>query len=124
MTLKLGWVSIDAHDPQKLAEFWGEVLDYEVKPDPDPTDGEMEVELLPKDGKGQRLLFVEVHDDKKAKNRVHFDLSPDDQAAEIERVLALGATKADIGQGETTWEVMADPEGNEFCILRPKPQND
>jgi predicted enzyme related to lactoylglutathione lyase len=115
-------VSIDAHDPQKIAEFWGQVLDYEVKPDPDPTDGELEVEVVPRDGKGQRLLIVEVHDEKKVKNRVHFDLTPDDQGAEVERVLALGATKVDIGQGETTWVVMADPEGNEFCILRPKPK--
>ena len=117
MTLELQWVSIDAHDPQKIAEFWAQVLGYEVVPDPDPGDGELEVEIAPKDGNGQRLLIVEVHDEKKVKNRVHFDLTPDDQDAEVERVLALGATKADIGQGETSWVVMADPEGNEFCIL-------
>jgi predicted enzyme related to lactoylglutathione lyase len=120
MAVRFGWVTIDAHDPQKLAEFWAQVLDYESQPDPDPEDGYVEVELLPKDGKGPRLLIGENHDTKTVKNRLHFDLIPDDQGAEVERVLALGATKVDIGQGETSWVVLADPEGNEFCILRAK----
>jgi hypothetical protein len=55
------------------------------------------------------------------KNRLHFDLAPDDQDAEVERLLALGARRVDIGQGETrSWVVLADPEGNEFCVLRPR----
>lgn len=119
MTLKLGWVTIDAHDPEKLADFWCKVLDYEVKSKSEPgDDDDFEVELASKGGEEVRLLFGEVHDDKPVKNRLHFDLRPDDQSAEIERVMALGATKADIGQGDTTWVVLADPEGNEFCILR------
>lgn len=58
------------------------------------------------------------------KNRLHFDLRPDDQAAEVARVEALGARKVDIGQGNQTWIVMADPEGNEFCILRARSPKD
>ncbi len=59
-----------------------------------------------------------VPDAKAVKNRLHIDLRPDDQAAEVERALSLGARHVDIGQGEQTWVVLADPEGNEFCILR------
>jgi hypothetical protein len=53
------------------------------------------------------------------KNRLHLDLRPDDQGAEVERLVSLGAGHADIGQGEHSWVVLADPEGNEFCVLRP-----
>jgi predicted enzyme related to lactoylglutathione lyase len=120
MALRLGWVVIDAHDPDKLAKFWCETLDYEVK-ERDEDDGEVELSLGPKSEAGALLLLIGGnHDDKKVKNRLHFDLRPDDQDAEVERVLALGATKVDIGQGESTWVVLADPEGNEFCILRDR----
>jgi len=71
-------------------------------------------------GEGPDWLFVPVPDDKVVKNRLHFDFTPDDQQAEIDRVLALGARHVDIGQGEQTWIVLADPEGNEFCILSAK----
>ncbi len=77
---------------------------------------------------GRDLLFLAVPDPKTIKNRLHLDLRPDDQKAEVERALALGAKHVDIGQGEQTWVVLADPEGNEFCILRalrpeePRPQ--
>jgi hypothetical protein len=64
------------------------------------------------------VIFLKVPDDKVVKNRLHFDLRPDDQQAEVSRVLGLGATHVDIGQGDVTWVVLADPEGNEFCILR------
>ena len=65
------------------------------------------------------VLFVRVSNEKAAKNRVHLDLRPDDQEAEVSRLEGLGARRADIGQGpEVTWVVMADPEGNEFCVLR------
>jgi hypothetical protein len=62
-----------------------------------------------------------VPEGKEVKNRLHLDLRPDDQAAEVARAEAMGATRVDIGQGEVTWVVLADPEGNEFCILRAKP---
>lgn len=117
MGSKLYCVTVDAHDPRKLADFWAQVLDYKKTYESEPDEDEVEVVISPKDGNGNDILFIEVHDDKEVKNRIHFDLNPTDQAAEVERVLALGATKADIGQKETTWEVLADPEGNEFCIL-------
>ena len=63
---------------------------------------------------GQTVAVVER---KPGKNRLHLDFVPDGQAAEVERLIELGATRADIGQGEQTWVVMADPEGNEFCVL-------
>ena len=67
---------------------------------------------------GSPLLFVRVPEAKAAKNRLHFDLVPDDQEREIERLEALGATRPDIGQsGNESWVVLADPEGNEFCVL-------
>ncbi len=120
MTLELGWVTIDAHEPEKLADFWRQVLGYEVKSTSEPGDDEVYVELVPLDGEGVRLLFLHTPDDKAVKNRLHFDLEPDDQDAEVERVLGLGATKVDIGQGDQTWYVLADPEGNEFCLLRTR----
>ena len=67
------------------------------------------------------MFFAQVPEDKVAKNRIHFDVSPVDvpQEDEVDRILALGATRADIGQsGEESWTVLADPEGNEFCVLR------
>jgi hypothetical protein len=66
------------------------------------------------------LVFVAVPEKKSVKNRVHVDVNPSgvDQAEELERLLALGATRVDVGQGEVPWIVLADPEGNEFCLLR------
>jgi hypothetical protein len=67
--------------------------------------------------------FLRVGDPKRVKNRLHLDVAPfagDDQAAEVARLRALGATPADVGQGEVTWVVLADPEGNEFCVLSPR----
>jgi len=58
------------------------------------------------------------------KNRLHLDLTPKDQDAEVERVIELGATRVDIGQGEVGWVVLGDPEGSEFCVLRPRPTDD
>ena len=66
------------------------------------------------------LCFLAVPEGKTIKNRLHIDLDPDDRDAEVERLVALGATRADVGQGAAaTWAVLADPEGNEFCVLRP-----
>lgn len=113
MALDLAWVAVDSKDPETLARFWAEVLGSEIV-DSDPE----EVLMRPKDGSGPHVIFLKVPDDKIVKNRLHFDLRPDDQQAEVDRVLALGAVHVDIGQGEVTWEVLADPEGNEFCILR------
>jgi hypothetical protein len=63
------------------------------------------------------ILFVPAPEAKSCKNRLHLDFRPDDQDAEVERLVGLGATHADVGQGDQTWVVLSDPEGNEFCVL-------
>lgn len=124
MTLKLDFVTIDAHDPGAAAAFWVEALeDYEILEDPsdaDEVDEDDEVVVLPRSRKGAKLLFIKVPDDKAVKNRLHFDLRPEnaEQDEEVARLEALGATKVDIGQGDARWTVLNDPEGNEFCVLR------
>lgn len=126
LTLQVAWLTLDAHDPEALARFWGQALDLEVAydsaTDPDAgPGGEREILLVPRAGDGPRLLLLEVHEPKTVKNRLHLDLRPDDRDAEVARLEALGARRADIGQGsEVTWVVLADPEGNEFCVLRPR----
>jgi predicted enzyme related to lactoylglutathione lyase len=105
-------VVVDAHDPAAQARFWCGVLDWRIFHE---ADGEV---VITKDGKTfPGLVFVPVPEAKQVKNRLHLDLAPDDQAAEVERIIGLGATKVDIGQGDVGWVVLADPEGNEFCVL-------
>jgi hypothetical protein len=103
---------VDAADPARLARWWAEVLDYHVsleRPD--------EVDIDSPDG-GPTIVFVPVSDDKKVKNRLHIDLRPEDRDAEVERLVNMGARHVDVGQGDdATWMVLADPEGNEFCVL-------
>jgi predicted enzyme related to lactoylglutathione lyase len=116
MASRLYNITIDAHDPRALAEFWRQALDYQLAFDePD----EVGIEPAGNDA-APALIFVPVPEGKSVKNRVHLDLAPDDQAAEVERLVSLGARRADIGQGETSWVVMTDPEGNEFCVLTPR----
>jgi Glyoxalase-like domain len=116
---------IDAVNPAKLAAFWAAVLGWEVAAN-EPDDEVEAVEPAGFDYPGPAampLVFVPVQGKKTGKNRVHLDLSstsPQDQSAQIERALALGAQRTDIGQGDVPWEVLADPEGNEFCILEPR----
>jgi hypothetical protein len=108
---------IDCSDPLRLAEFWAEVLDYKI------TDAEGdEVALAGPEGSGPEILFVKVPEAKTVKNRLHIDVNPVDreQDEEVQRLLELGARKVDIGQGDVTWVVMADLEGNEFCVLRTR----
>jgi Glyoxalase-like domain len=106
---------VDARDPDLLARFWGDVLGWEV--------GESKAEiawLKPPSPAVPLMAFVPVPEGKSVKNRIHIDVSPTDRTRdeEVERVLALGAQRADVGQGEdVSWVVLADPEGNEFCIL-------
>jgi hypothetical protein len=108
---------IDCSHPESLASFWAEVLGYRVT----ETD-EDSVFLEGPEGSGPGLLFTEVPEPKTVKNRLHIDVNPRDrdQAEEVERLIGLGARRIDIGQGEQTWVVMADPEGNEFCVLRTR----
>ncbi len=107
---------VDAHDPARLARWWAEALGFRItyeKPD------EVEIRRGPDEVPG--LIFVPVPEDKVVKNRLHIDLRPDDQEAEVERLVDMGARHVDVGQDEHDgWVVLADPEGNEFCVLRPR----
>ena len=121
MGLWIDWLTIDSEDPDKLADFWCQALGYEVTYRSDEGETEREVAIESPERKGWPILFVDVHDERNVKNRLHLDLRPDDQEAEVAQVEKLGAKRIDIGQGpDVTWVVMADPEGNEFCILRPR----
>lgn len=112
MALEWEQIVVDSHDSVALGRWWCEALGWVVV---DDRRGEFEIRPTPDRLPG--LLFGEGADPKRSKNRLHIDLRPDDQAAEVARLEALGATRADIGQGDETWVVMADPEGNEFCVL-------
>jgi predicted enzyme related to lactoylglutathione lyase len=112
VTLVFDEICIDAHDITALGAWWADVLGWERSV---TSDGDVMLHAPP--GAGPNWLFVAVPDDKVVKNRIHFDFRPDDQQAEVERVVALGARHVDVGQGDETWVVLADPEGNEFCIL-------
>jgi predicted enzyme related to lactoylglutathione lyase len=121
MGLWIDWLTIDAEDTDKLADFWCEALGYEVTYRSDEGESEREVAIESPDRNGWRILLLEVHDERTVKNRLHLDLRPDDQEAEVARLEKIGAKRVDIGQSpEVTWVVMADPEGNEFCILRAR----
>jgi predicted enzyme related to lactoylglutathione lyase len=112
MTLQWEQVIVDAADPAALGRWWAAALGWAVVDD-DPE--EFEIRPTPEQMPG--LLFVRVPERKSVKNRLHLDFRPDDQAAEVARLEALGATRADVGQGEQPWVVLRDPEGNEFCVL-------
>ena len=114
MSLDIDWLNIDTADPPGLAKFWTEALGYDVLYA--RTEGDERAVMIGREGQ-PKILFYEVHDEKVVKNRLHLDLRPDDQEAEVQRLLSLGATKVDVGQGDSPWIVMADPDGNEFCVL-------
>jgi hypothetical protein len=105
-------VVVDSRDPKVLGLWWQEALGWVVVSGIDE-----EFEIAPAEGAHPTLLFAAVPESKSGKNRLHLDFVPDDQDAEVERLLALGATRADVGQMEMPWVVLADPEGNEFCVL-------
>jgi predicted enzyme related to lactoylglutathione lyase len=119
MSIRIQCLCIDTTDPARLAAFWAEALGWRQT-----HAGDDEVVLEPpagsrEDGVVPDLLFLRVPERKSGKNRLHIDLRPQDQAAEVARLEALGARRADVGQGpESTWVVMADPDGNEFDVLR------
>ncbi len=119
MSLRWQSVVVDATDPSALAQFWQDVLGWRRTYD-DGTEIVLEPPVgSPSDGVPD-LLFLKVAEGKTVKNRLHIDLRPDDRDAEVARIEALGARRVDIGQGpDVTWVVLADPEGNEFCVLRP-----
>jgi hypothetical protein len=123
MTSKFTELAIDCADPSGLARFWCSVLDYEVQ---DEDDGIVTIgsPMVP-DAKNRlgpvppTLTFAHVPEGKTVKNRLHLDVNPTDreQDEEVRRLLDLGARHADVGQGDVSWVVLADPEGNEFCVL-------
>ncbi|MER6776106.1 MULTISPECIES: VOC family protein [unclassified Streptomyces] len=113
MPLEWEQTIVEAQDPVALGRWWAQALgwvvvddspdEYEIRPEPDRLPG---------------LLFVRAAQPKRSKSPLHLDFRPDDQAAEVARLLAHGARPADIGQGgDVTWVVLADPEDNEFCVL-------
>ncbi|MDQ3897028.1 MAG: VOC family protein [Actinomycetota bacterium] len=117
MVCKLTEVVVDAVDPERLAGFWAQVLGWQMT-----GSYEGAVEVGDPDDPRPTLVFVPVPEAKAGKNRVHLDLNPTgcDQHEELARLLALGAVEVDVGQGDQTWVVLADPEGNEFCLLRTR----
>lgn len=125
MSSKFTELAIDCADPVRLARFWCSVLDYEVQ-DEDEDDGVVSIGLpVGSDGKDRlgpvppALTFARVPEGKTVKNRLHLDVNPTDreQDEEVLRLLDLGARRIDVGQGDESWVVLADPEGNEFCVL-------
>jgi predicted enzyme related to lactoylglutathione lyase len=108
-------IVVDCNDPKKVAEFWGQVLGWDVQEKDDyywmSESGAPFPDLV--------LVFGPVAEPKSVKDRIHIDVSPIgcDRDEEVERLIALGAQRIDIGQGNVPWVVLADPEGNEFCVL-------
>ena len=112
MGLEWEQIIVDAGDPAGLGRWWQEALGWVVV-----NDAPDEFEIRPTPDRLPGLLFVPVEEQKTVKNRLHLDFRPEDQEVEVRRLLALGATPADVGQGAESWVVLADPEGNEFCVL-------
>ncbi len=120
MDIRIQCLCIDTTDPSGLATFWESALGWRRTFEQDdqvvlePPAGSQEDGIVPD------LLFLRVPEDKAGKNRLHLDLRPKDQAAEVARLEGLGARRTDVGQkADVSWVVMADPDGNEFCVLRP-----
>ena len=118
MAARITEIAIDCADPEALGRFWSQALGYDVG---ESEDGYLE--LVPPGAArpaSPTIGLIRVPEPKTVKDRLHLDLTATDrsQAEEVERLLALGARRADVGQGEdVSWVVLADPEGNEFCVL-------
>jgi catechol 2,3-dioxygenase-like lactoylglutathione lyase family enzyme len=117
MSAKLTEIVVDCEDADRLAEFWCSVLGWKV------VDRDEDSVEIGDRGDGPTLLFAPVPEAKTVKNRIHLDVRAVDgnPRAEVERILRLGAHTVDIGQGNVSWVVLADPEGNEFCVLQGAP---
>jgi predicted enzyme related to lactoylglutathione lyase len=117
MAARLTEIIVDCTDAGRLARFWGDVLGWPV------TDDDRGMSWISATGDytaPPMIVFVPVPETKSVKNRLHLDVNPSgsEQADELERLLALGATRVDVGQSaDVPWVVLADPEGNEFCLL-------
>jgi predicted enzyme related to lactoylglutathione lyase len=118
MPVRLHHIVVDAHDLPRLSRFWAQALGWRVL-----SEREREIIIGSDENATVGLCFMPVTDAKVLKNRLHLDLttSAEDRDREIERLLELGARRVSIGQtGAESWTVLADPEGNEFCVVRPK----
>ena len=132
MSLRWYSVVIDSHDIAAQARWWARVLNWQII-----YEANDEVVIVPRhvteeslrttpwDQVGPGLIFVQVPEGKTVKNRLHMDLAPqldDDQGAMVDSLIATGATRVNVGQddNEVSWVVLADPEGNEFCVLSPR----
>jgi Glyoxalase-like domain len=119
MAARLWSVVVDCHDPIRMGHWWAEALGWRVT-------GEAAQEVTVEAGDADRpfsCIFVPVPEPKAGKNRLHLDLSSasqEEQRTTVDRLLARGATRVDIGQRNVPWVVLADPEGNEFCVLEPR----
>jgi hypothetical protein len=103
---------VDSADPSALAAWWQRLVGGEVHID---TDGDVALRT-----RGVRLLFLAVPEPKRGKNRLHIDLRATDFESAVGAAVALGAERADDVYDGPRWQVLRDPEGNEFCILRPR----
>ena len=121
MTSYISHTTVNAVDPYTLSRWWQGVLDYVDDPEDPNEPGDEECPIRSRDGRHE-VLFVEVPDAKRVRNRIHFDLRPVEgpRDDELARLLSLGAVEVeDLRNPDGTgWVVLADPEGNEFCILR------
>jgi catechol 2,3-dioxygenase-like lactoylglutathione lyase family enzyme len=125
MTSRLTEVIIDCHDLDAMADFWNAVLGYERASSGEgwlaisSAGDRPNAALLRQEPVPSIVAFVLVPESKATKNRLHLDVTPIDcaQDTEVERLIGLGARRVDIGQADTPWVVMADPEGNEFCVM-------
>jgi Glyoxalase-like domain len=128
MSVRWYTVVVDCRDVKAQAYWWANVLGWEIGYEADDEVVVVPAHLmdsrLPLHERGQGLVFVPVPEPKTVKNRLHIDLAPgpdDDQEAEVARLESLGARRVDVGQpSDVTWVVLADPEGNEFCVLSPR----
>jgi len=112
-------ILVDAHAPERLAGFWAGITGWSIE----AREGDVLVGLRAPSGRGPWLEFLRTDDVKRVKNRVHLDVAPlagADHAAAVSEVLAAGAVPADLGGPPLPWRVLADPEGNEFCVLTPR----
>jgi hypothetical protein len=128
MSVRWYSVVVDCHDIKAQSRWWAEALDWRIVFESDDEVGVVpphaldETRDIPLAEQGPGLVFLRVPEGKAVKNRLHIDLAPSpggDQEAEVRRLEALGARRVDVGQdpATATWVVMADPEGNEFCVL-------
>lgn len=122
MASRIGEISFDCSDPASAANFWCAVLDYRI------VDQDESGVVIAGHPTAPTIIFFISTDTKLHKNRLHLDVCPVDtpQEEEVRRLEQLGASRVDIGQGDTSWVVMADPAGNEFCVMNaalpPEPE--